>query len=58
MHMDTLSTQDLAHYPTPGQKGQQLLIAYADLFSRDVADVGRTDLVKHSIPVDLDTMPI
>ena len=36
----------------------QLLTSYADVFSKDDEDVGRTDLVRHTIPVVPGTTPI
>ena len=36
----------------------ELLDQYQDVFSRNDQDVGRTDLVKHSIPVQEGTRPI
>ena len=36
----------------------QLLTSYSDVFSKDEEDVGRTDLVQHTIPVELGTTPI
>ena len=36
----------------------QLLTSNSDVFSKDEEDVGRTDLVQHTIPVELGTTPI
>ena len=35
-----------------------MLITYANVFSRTSSDVGRTDLVEHSIPLLPNTVPI
>ena len=35
-----------------------ILITYADIFSRTSSDVGRTDLIYHSIPLLPNTVPI
>jgi len=37
---------------------QQLLVQYADIFSRSATDVGRTSIVKHSIPTQANAAPI
>jgi hypothetical protein len=45
---------------TPDQRSRvaDLLVKYTDVFSRGESDVGRTDLVSQSIPVQPDTVPI
>jgi hypothetical protein len=45
---------------TPDERSRvtDLLVKYADVFSKGESDVGRTDLVSHSIPVEPGTVPI
>ena len=50
-----LRTCDSDHQVT---RVTQLLTSYADVFSKDDEDVGRTDLVRHAIPVAPGTTPI
>ena len=50
-----LKTCDSDHQAT---RVAQLLISYSDVFSKDDEDVGRTDLVRHAIPVAPGTTPI
>ena len=59
-HVLPLLSQTRAVCETPEQYNRmaQLLTAYSDVFSKGDADVGRTDLVQHSIPLLDGTKPI
>lgn len=59
-HMVTLLEQALKVCKVPAKEAQVqwMLTAYADAFSRSEADIIKTNLVKHCIPVDQGTVPI
>ena len=59
-HLQTLFNQAETHCRDAGQRRNlaELLTEFADVFSRGEDDVGRTDLIQHSIPTGPDVRPI
>ena len=59
-HVEPLFEQAATSCETPRQRRQlaNLLLEYSDVFSCGDTDVGRTNLVSHSIPVEPGTHPV